>query len=80
MELKKARLDYKWVVLAVCFLMEFLCLGSPLGELLRKLTGSYRSCFWLFGAVAVCVIAGFQIVLGIANKTKAAILAAEARE
>lgn len=27
MTLKKSRLDYKWVVLAVCFLMEFLCLG-----------------------------------------------------
>ena len=24
---KKSRLDYKWVVLAVCFLMEFICLG-----------------------------------------------------
>ena len=27
MKLKKSRLDYKWVVLVVCFLMEFLCLG-----------------------------------------------------
>ncbi|MBR2937808.1 MAG: MFS transporter [Oscillospiraceae bacterium] len=27
MTLKKSRLDYKWVVLIVCFLMEFLCLG-----------------------------------------------------
>ena len=27
MILKKLRQDYKWVVLAVCFLMEFLCLG-----------------------------------------------------
>lgn len=24
---KKSRLDYKWVILTVCFLMEFLCLG-----------------------------------------------------
>ena len=24
---KKSRLDYKWVILIVCFLMEFLCLG-----------------------------------------------------
>ena len=27
MTLKKSRLDYKWVVLVVCFFMEFLCLG-----------------------------------------------------
>lgn len=27
MKLKKGKLDYKWVILAVCFLMEFLCLG-----------------------------------------------------
>ena len=27
MVLKKARIDYKWVILATCFLMEFLCLG-----------------------------------------------------
>ena len=27
MQLKKSQLDYKWIILAVCFLMEFLCLG-----------------------------------------------------
>ena len=27
MTLKKSRLDYKWVILVVCFFMEFLCLG-----------------------------------------------------
>ena len=27
MTLKQRRLDYKWIVLATCFLMEFLCLG-----------------------------------------------------
>ena len=27
MEIKKSRFDYKWVILVVCFLMEFLCLG-----------------------------------------------------
>jgi len=27
MTLKKTRLDYKWVILITCFLMEFLCLG-----------------------------------------------------
>ncbi len=27
MKLQKSRLDYKWVILATCFMMEFLCLG-----------------------------------------------------
>ena len=27
MELKRSRFDYKWVILVICFLMEFLCLG-----------------------------------------------------
>ena len=27
MKLEKNRLDYKWVILIVCFLMEFFCLG-----------------------------------------------------
>ena len=27
MTLRKSRLDYKWVILIVCFFMEFLCLG-----------------------------------------------------
>ena len=54
-----------------------LCLGSPLGEALRRLSGSYRSCFWFFSVILVIVIIGFQIVLHAANKQKAAILAAE---
>ena len=27
MELTKKKLDYKWVIVAVCFMMEFVCLG-----------------------------------------------------
>ena len=27
MTLRKKQLDYKWVVLGLCFLMEFICLG-----------------------------------------------------
>lgn len=54
-----------------------LCLGSPLGELLRKLTGSYRFCFWFFSLVMVIVIVSWQFILRIANKEKQAILAAE---
>jgi MFS family permease len=54
-----------------------LCLGSPLGEFLRRVTGSYRSCFWFFSIVLVVVIVTFQFVLQSANKQKAAILAAK---
>ena len=54
-----------------------LCLGSPLGELLRKIFGSYRSCFWLFSAMLVVIIIGFQFVLRAAQKEKAKVLAAE---
>ncbi len=54
-----------------------LCLGTPIGEVLRKLTGDYRICFWLFSAMLVVVIITFQFVLRFANKQKAAILSAE---
>ena len=54
-----------------------LCLGSPLGELLRKIFGSYRSCFWLFSAMLVVIIIGFQFVLQAAKKEKAKVLATE---
>ena len=54
-----------------------LCLGSPLGEFLRRVTGSYRSCFWFFSIVLVVVIVTFQFVLQSANKQKATILAAK---
>ena len=56
-----------------------LCLGSPLGELFRKIAGDYRSCFWFFSIVLLIVIIGFQFVLRAANKQKTAILAAESR-
>lgn len=54
-----------------------LCLGSPLGELIRKATGDYRPCFWLFSIIFVIVIVSFQLVLRAANKDKEAILAME---
>jgi len=54
-----------------------LCLGSPLGELLRKITGDYRFCFWFFSFVLIVVLVGFQFVLQSANKQKNAILSAE---
>lgn len=54
-----------------------LCLGSPLGELFRRIAGDYRSCFWFFSIVLVVVIVSFQFVLQSANKQRTAILAAE---
>lgn len=54
-----------------------LCLGSPLGELFRKIAGDYRPCFWFFSIMIAGVIVGFQFILCAANKEKNAILAAE---
>ena len=54
-----------------------LCLGSPLGELFRKLAGDYRSCFWFFSIVLAVVTVGFQLVLQSAKKQKEALLAAQ---
>lgn len=54
-----------------------LCLGSPLGELIRKAIGDYRPCFWLFSIIFVVVIVSFQFVLQAAYKDKQAILSQE---
>ncbi len=54
-----------------------LCLGSPLGELIRKIFGDYRPCFWFFSITLVIVIISFQFVFWSANKQKNTILAAE---
>jgi MFS family permease len=51
-----------------------LCLGSPIGELFRKIAGDYRPCFWFFTVVMVIVIVAFQFVLRAANKQKNAVL------
>ncbi len=43
MQLKKRQFDYKWVILIVCFLMEFICLGfcsSNAGLYLVPITGA----------------------------------------
>ena len=53
-----------------------LCLGTPLGELFRKVAGDYRSCFWFFTLVLAVVVVGFQFVLKAAEKEKDAVLAA----
>jgi MFS family permease len=55
-----------------------LCLGSPMGELMRKALGSYRPCFWLFSVILIVVMISFQFILRTASKDKAAILAEEA--
>jgi len=54
-----------------------LCLGSPMGELIRKIFGSYRVCFWIFSAILAVVIISFQFIINAAQKQKNAILAAE---
>lgn len=55
-----------------------LCLGSPMGELLRRLFGSYRICFWVFSFTLLVVIICFQFVIRSATKNKNAILIAQA--
>ena len=55
-----------------------LCLGTPLGESLRKITGDYRICFWLFSAILIIVIVAYQYILAVASKDKEKILAQQA--
>ena len=52
-----------------------LCLGSPLGEALRKLTGDYRFCFWFFAGILVLVVIAFQFTIRAAYRAKDAVLA-----
>jgi len=54
-----------------------LCLGTPLGELIRRLTGDYRICFWIFSIILVVVIISYQFIINAAQKQKNSILAAE---
>ena len=54
-----------------------LCLGSPLCDIYRDLTGgSYASCYWFFSAMMVLVTVGFQLIIRVAHKDKEKILAA----
>ena len=56
-----------------------LCLGSPLCDIYRDLTGgSYVSCYWFFTGLMLVVIVGFQLVINAANKEKEKVLAATA--
>lgn len=58
-----------------------LCLGSPLCDIYRDLTGgSYRSCYWFFTGLMVLVTIGFQLVVRTAYKDKAKVLAAAEAE
>lgn len=54
-----------------------LCLGTPMGEFIRKIAGDYRPCFWIFSVILVFVIIAYQFVINAANKQKAAILEQE---
>lgn len=52
-----------------------LCLGSPLCDIYRDLTGgSYASCYWFFIGLMVMVTVGFQFVIRAAHKDKKKIL------
>lgn len=52
-----------------------LCLGSPLCDIYRDLTGgSYVSCYWFFTGLMFVVIVGFQLVINAAYKYKEQIL------
>lgn len=52
-----------------------LCLGSPLCDLYRDLTGgSYASCYWFFIGLMVLVLVGFQFIIRAAHKDKRKIL------
>lgn len=54
-----------------------LCLGSPLCDIYRDLTGgSYASCYWFFTGLMVLVTVGFQLVIRAAHKDKEKVLAA----
>ena len=54
-----------------------LCLGSPLCDIYRDLTGgSYASCYWFFAGLMVLVTIGFQLVIRTAYKDKEKFLAA----
>lgn len=53
-----------------------LCLGSPLCDIYRDLTGgSYASCYWFFTGLMLLVAIGFQLAIRAAYKDKAKILA-----
>jgi len=54
-----------------------LCLGSPLCDIYRDLTGgSYKSCYWFFTGTMILVTIGFQLVIRTAYKDKEKILTA----
>ena len=55
-----------------------LCLGSPLCDIYRDLTGgSYASCYWFFSALMLIVTISFQFVIRAAHKEKEKRLALE---
>ena len=52
-----------------------LCVGSPLCDIYRDLSGgSYVSCYWFFAGLMAVVTVGFQIVIRAAHKDKQRIL------
>ena len=58
-----------------------LCLGSPLCDIYRDLTGgTYASCYWFFSGLMLAVTIGFQVVIRVAQKDKEKILVAAESE
>lgn len=52
-----------------------LCVGSPLCDIYRDLTGgSYVSCYWFFTGLMIVVTVGFQFIIRAAHKEKKKIL------
>ena len=52
-----------------------LCLGSPICDIYRDLTGgSYVSCYWFFTGLMLVVLVGFQFIIRAAHKDKRKIL------
>lgn len=57
-----------------------LCLGSPLGNIYYDLFGTYVPCFWLFFVIIILVAIGWQIVIRVSRKDKAALLASQSSQ
>ncbi len=54
-----------------------LCLGSPLCDIYRDLSGgSYVPCFWFFTGLMIVVAVGFRFIIRVAHKDKERILSA----
>lgn len=71
MQLSKKKLDYKWIILVICFLMEFICLGfcsSNAGLYLTAVTnalGFERSLFSIRNSIRYIVSSCVSLYFGV---------------